>query len=551
MHGFVKNGIISSFYTNDRRDLYEKSRIMALFVALSMLLALTASAVDLEEISCVELFLENGRLEASSTQMVDLQDVLDDYFDARSDALNQGPAVELMSAALVPENSQLASDADLRAASLKDFWDVQGIDVVSIESSAQIIQAEMLALSGDVNLDVYEWTWVDYNNGDGPNMPATDRMGFATIHEMKAEKNSDGQYRITKDIYDEADIAGYTSADYIAEVSSEMPLEGVIGQQQVQLESLRSVASTSSTLNRNGLPDVFSCIDYADQWVIKDISADAGTHTQYYNTGVYGASSTGDCANYVSQCLFAGGFFMDPASEATQQAGNLDQWWHRQDGSLSSTNSSDSWRYAAYLASYLSSKNYSVQPILSNMNNVYPGNPVWANGLQHVAICVGYNSAGLPIINGHTRDVYHQVITNESSYEKTATLNTMDLMQNDASSAIPVLPFPQTFSNRTLNANEVEWFKLEPTVSGTYMIYTTGNSDTVGYLYQETKQSSNVSAGPMHLYELAKNDKGPYSQDLLNFRITAELEAGETYYIRVRLSSYYSFGTYSITFQRG
>lgn len=55
----------------------------------------------------------------------------------------------------------------------------------------------------------------------------------------------------------------------------------------------------------------------------------------------------------------------------------------------------------------------------------------------------------------------------------------------------------------------------------------------------------------MHLYELAKNDNGPYSQDLLNFRITAELEAGETYYIRVRLSSYYSFGTYSITFQRG
>ena len=98
-----------------------------------------------------------------------------------------------------------------------------------------------------------------------------------------------------------------------------------------------------------------------------------------------------DCANFVSQCLKAGGMPVNdkwyPASYA----------WVNCMGAISN--------FKKY-GKFMKAKN----------NNVLRGNPVYYdwNGdgtYDHTSICVGKNSAGVPIIDAHTGDHYHAVWT--------------------------------------------------------------------------------------------------------------------------------------------
>ena len=60
-----------------------------------------------------------------------------------------------------------------------------------------------------------------------------------------------------------------------------------------------------------------------------------------------------------------------------------------------------------------------------------------------MAICVGYNSAGVPIINGHTRDVFHQVL---SGYTKTIKINTTNRLGTTPAQATTIGTFPKTYT---------------------------------------------------------------------------------------------------------
>ena len=80
-------------------------------------------------------------------------------------------------------------------------------------------------------------------------------------------------------------------------------------------------------------------------------------------------------------------------------------------------------------------------------------------------------------------------------------------------------------------ADPSDWYSFTPIETGLYDIFTTSDVDTYGQLY-----SSDLSL-------LQSNDD---SGDDFNFRISAELQAGSTYYIRVRGLSSVAIGFYSI-----
>jgi hypothetical protein len=448
-------------------------------------------------------------------------------------------------------SERLANDALLRADSLINFWAEQGIDIVKITSKPSIVKAQITKRMDSVDLIVYEWTWVDYNNGEGANSKATDRMGFATIHDITAIMGKDGSYTITRDSYDEADISGYTSPDYDP-IEFESATKGIATDDlyrsavsEMECKPLAESYSALSTLNGNGMPNVFACIDYANTWVIKDYANDLNNHYEHYNTNVYGYISGSDCCNFVSQCLYAGGLLMDKdnASNPSDSYG----WWHKRDGIA--TNSSKSWRSISYFLDYWGDK-YDEVDIIANLSNVYPGNPVFSYDKEHVVICVGYNTAGYPIINGHNRDVYHQALTSNSYYSSTLLINTSIPMINRPGTAnnVPYIPYTYPSNQLYLNAGKAEWFKFTPSQTGYYSVYSTGSTDTVGYLYRESQVGS---GGTMYLFELYYNDDGMLPGDGVNMRVGAYLYAGETYYVMVRGYSPLISGYYNLVFQQG
>lgn len=92
---------------------------------------------------------------------------------------------------------------------------------------------------------------------------------------------------------------------------------------------------------------------------------------------------------------------MDPTSGGSTSSSS--QWWHGRNGNL--YNSSYSWRTVSGFISYWKPRFGLVN---ASLTTVSPGNAVLTSDKGHIAICVGYNEKNQPIINGHTRDVWHQ-----------------------------------------------------------------------------------------------------------------------------------------------
>ena len=129
----------------------------------------------------------------------------------------------------------------------------------------------------------------------------------------------------------------------------------------------------------------------------------------YPNYNIFG----GDCADFVSQSLHAGGLQMNA------------NWYHAPADIVRNI----TWTYASSLKSYLekycgkavtiykdSSKNTgyrdSNKKEIDPKTTIRPGDAVfyyWKGGSRygHAAICVGYDSKGEPIVNAHNSDRHH------------------------------------------------------------------------------------------------------------------------------------------------
>lgn len=131
------------------------------------------------------------------------------------------------------------------------------------------------------------------------------------------------------------------------------------------------------------------------------------------------------------------------------------------------------------------------------------------NGYYSTGGTSNYNSAALVNVSGgNVADINLQLLTAANLTDDYG--NTMGTAHEISAGSIPVL---------IENAGDVDWFKLNCSSTGVYIIETRSNIDTYGYLYN--------AAGT----ELAKNDDDGADA---NFLITTYLQADQQYYIKTR-----------------
>lgn len=143
-----------------------------------------------------------------------------------------------------------------------------------------------------------------------------------------------------------------------------------------------------------------------------------GNHPAGYCPYVYYYSN--DCANFVSQCLRAGGL---PSTVASG-------WWsntHSKGSAQPDTSYSQStstWVRVLELKDYLIGLGYT-ENRLYNSNGAKKGNPIYydAGSTHHIVMIVEVTSSGNVLICGHTQDAYRFIYNNRLSQQTCYTIN--------------------------------------------------------------------------------------------------------------------------------
>ena len=236
--------------------------------------------------------------------------------------------------------------------------------------------------NGTALMDIYEWMTVGYAAGGADQM---NTAAYGYNFSMKAERSRSGGWQIA--------AVGNTEQNFSwmeeeAEYASEAEESGLDDRRVVSedgsLEMMAASAAGSYTYN------VSNAIAYADKYCINYNSA----YNSYKGRG-------GDCANFVSQCLYAGGFKQDSV-------------WYKH--SVAWINVMKQIAHFRDYGNFLNATN----------SNLIRGNPIYFdwNGdgvYDHATISVGRNNSGVAILDSHTRDLYHATWTNWS-FRKAATI---------------------------------------------------------------------------------------------------------------------------------
>ena len=472
-----------------------------------------------------------------------VQTLLDNYFSTRRDVLLAEEKASLLSSRLAENVSDTTTlKRELQRTEAKSNL-MKYHNVHTLEATNSAIVRSITPFAGSAQdtfqLDVYEWTWLTYNDGKGSD---SDTMGYATEHLIIVAADEEDNYKIIEDVYDEHEILG-AQPERTEDPTSDVPFEEDENNHPLQRNGVNSSSNIAYAVN--------SVVDYADNWVIHQYSPDNSMQNPgNYNTTTYGYYSA-DCANFVSQCMRAGGMVWDYGSG--KDNGNWDgtQWWFDINPDPNYENylvSPNSWRYVPKFILYWENQGYS--KVFATSSNVYPGNPV-VNNESHVGICVGYNSSGTPIVNAHNRDVYHVPYTMIGSGTlRTIKITTSNKMVNTPENATVISPTTtnQTTSQRYLSSGANHYYKITVTSSGYYTFessyYNNTTFDTRAYLYRESKTSNGQT---LYMYEIAADDDGGTG---LNFKIRKYLSPG-TYYLRVRAYSQTATGSYYLNYKKG
>ena len=213
--------------------------------------------------------------------------------------------------------------------------------------------------SGKVKLYVYEWTFIDYEQNK-----SRDICGYGFEHEITLDIKN-GFYTVTDDNIKNDE---FIKSDKAVNASSKMSGIEPVG-------DLSDVAPSPCEYVYNA----DKAVEYADSYALS------------YNPsyGDYNALG-GDCANFVSQCLKAGGMVM------------TDGWYWRSYWDVSSS-------FISCTSQINYFKNFGTFIKDPLQTDIKKGNPVYyysQDGVEHTAICVGENSAGVPVVNAHNSDRY-------------------------------------------------------------------------------------------------------------------------------------------------
>ncbi len=272
-----------------------------------------------------------------------------------------------------------------------DFTSTQGtnnrkntIKAFEEQSNIKIYDADVTGVlqscttnDGKIAVDLYEYTFFDYDD-TADNKVAYDVSGFGTNHELLLQMTN-GNIKIiednyidnlieTPDIHIDEDI----DTDIVAENNN---------------NNNRSAPRGYSIYNSY---NVTAAVEYSDEYALS-------YNTSYANFNGVG----GDCANFVSQCIYAGGM---PQVKCEPYGTN--GWYYK-----SSSNRSATWTGAKYLRQWMGNNRGKLVNDPSDAD-IFVGSPLfvdWTNDgvWDHAYFCIGMNSSGTPIINSHNLDRYH------------------------------------------------------------------------------------------------------------------------------------------------
>ncbi len=250
------------------------------------------------------------------------------------------------------------------------------------------VSAESCSVDGNTAVvSAEDWITVNYNEG-------VSAFGYTYTLTLERENDSwtikevggtDANYDW---LMDDAQLEEYYAAAGIDTQEGESSVEDG----SIEAASLEAYYAADYTYD----PD--AAVAYADKWW----NSANPEYPNYVSRGV-------DCANFVSQSIFAGGI---PKSD-TWKPGKYA--WVNVNGQI------------AYL------KNFGTY-MTGNDSTIKKGNPVYYdwnrnNVYDHAVICVGTNSSGTPIIDSHTSARYHSTY----KYRSATSIATIQLNKSGTS----------------------------------------------------------------------------------------------------------------------
>lgn len=228
-----------------------------------------------------------------------------------------------------------------------------------------------------------------------------DQMTEETAEEStEVEYLPEGETEIPDDLKKEEDYFIPAQEEDIQKLTEAIPEEISLFSLTTQSISLMTAAAPVSFTY-----DYKKAVAYAEQYAMNYNPA----YNNYNSVG-------GDCANFVSQCLYAGGLPM------------TDGWMYQK---------TVSWTYASSLYSYLA-ENCGTAITNPAASNIRAGDPVFyysssQGRYSHAAICVGVNASNVPVVDAHNTDHLHAVWTLGTSWSKRAVIQ---IKTNTASSTV-------------------------------------------------------------------------------------------------------------------
>ncbi len=346
----------------------------------------------------------------------DILRILTAYFHFRANDFGRVMGADITDPPGLHISDTVAAEAAARVkgvAQMRQDWDCEYAGAQTQFTIDEVIEQDTLTI-----VNVHEAAYF-YNWYEGYTSPETsDLSGYGIRHTIRIQNGM-----IISDHYNEGKptnvaIAGrMNDAVYWAYQGRDTASEDHTGEPATALPVNEPDYAASY--------DPAAAIAYADQWAMAR------------NTAVYPDFHTGggDCANFFSQCLRAGGYPQDS------------YWWY-----ASKSSSAYPWRTASGMYHYLTgntlewdgnysawqgqsfgpgtAKGYAVircddltgRTAIWNGERVdartlfVPGSPVfyrWKGGtsddllFSHVTLCVGYLGDGTPAISCHTEDRYH------------------------------------------------------------------------------------------------------------------------------------------------
>lgn len=191
-------------------------------------------------------------------------------------------------------NDTLSKNIEVEMNSKDRLESYYGISVMNVEVESEVRDIQLIdnsASEDEYSVKAYEWTWVDYASDESG---VIDRMGYGIEHDMVFRVSDTEAPILLENNYYDNDILGerYTDTRRV-EINSDFT-------EEISANDLKAV-----TLDRSNL-DINKLVAYADSYVRHTIGPSPGGYYNDYNSN-YEYFPNNDCANYVSQCLRAGG----------------------------------------------------------------------------------------------------------------------------------------------------------------------------------------------------------------------------------------------------